>query len=355
MHRFIVSTPFLFLFRKRLFAATLAHFITGNAVSQESTSPTAAPTEVDEHIVQVEAFKVTGERLEDFGFRVSHSFDSFRSKLLNRVYTPVVDVVLPNTAASKAGIRPGDRIISSDGESAVCDTPALREWRTIQKRKWSDVATGIAGATWTLQVETAGTGEIRTVIMDLPTPPPHWGSSKWRAPQDRTPLVISEGGPLAERAEQVFNNGIWTLLRESYTRGLQLPTNAAQPYFLCYQWTLWGESGGHRMYVSQQRGRIDIVLEAIQQEQRSLFSGPATKKSPDRNLSSETTVFAVRGQAYLTSPSGELLRAHTLTGQKEISLEAARSGFEEELNFWRTKVGKKSDLWPLEIIDSPAK
>jgi hypothetical protein len=335
------------------FAAILALCITCNAISREPGTSIVVPPETDERIIEIEAFNVTGERLEDFGFRVSHSFDAFRSKGFGRVYTPVVDVVLPNTAASKAGLRPGDRIVASDGASTACDSSALREWRTIQKRKWSDVATGIAGATWKLQVESAGTAELRMINLELPTPPPHWGSSKWRAPQDRTPLVISENGVLTARAEQVFNNGIWTLLRESYTRGLQLPTDATKPYFLCYQWTLWEDSVGHRIYVSQQRGRIDIILEAIQQEQRGFFSRQAAKKSPDRNLSSETTVFAVRGQAYLTSPSGELLRAHTLSGQKEISLEAARPGFEAELRFWLTKVGKRSALWPLEIMDAP--
>jgi hypothetical protein len=312
------------------------------------TEPT--PDETGGGVVKLSAFKVTGERLEDFGFRVSHDFDSERSQKSGRVYTPVVDLVLPNTAASKAGIRPGDRIIVSDRESCLCSSSSLQEWRAIQKRKWSDVTHSVHGVSWTLQVETAGSRELRTVTLELPTPPPHWGSTKWRAPSERTPVSLPESGPLAERAEQVLNNGIWTLLRGSYVRGLQLPVDAAQPNFLCYQWTLWEGDIGHRMFVSRQRGKTDIIFELILGERRGLFQRARSKESPERNLSSETTVFATKAHAYLTSPSGELVRACTLTQQKEIALDAARAGFEAELDFWRNKVGKVSPMWPLEVL-----
>ena len=329
-------------------AFVLALVSEGLSIPLLATEPTTI--EKDDGVVKLSAFKVTGQRLEDFGFRVSHDFDSQRSQTFGRVYTPVVDLVLPHTAASKAGIRPGDRIIASDGESCLCSSSSLQEWRAIQKRKWSDVTHSVHGVSWTLQVETAGSEELRTVILDLPTPPPHWGTTRWRAPKERSPVAIPESGPLAERAEEILNNGIWTLLRGSYVRGLQLPANAAQPHFLCYQWTLWEGDIGHRMFVSHQRGQTDIIFEVILGERRGLFQRDRSKEGPERNISSETTVFANKARAYLTSPSGELVRACILAQQKEISLEAARAGFEAEVDFWLNKVGKVSPMWPLEVL-----
>lgn len=323
--------------------------------STAATSQTSATTTSND-ITEMPAFDVKGERFEDFGFRVSHDLDVVRSREIGRsIYTPVVDMVLPNTAASKAGIRPGDRVLKSDGISVANKTASMSKWRDIQHEKWAEISTGKSGVEWVLEVETAGTEELRTVKLQLPTPAPHWGSTVWRTPQDRIPVTVSEPGPLSERAEQVLNNGIWTLLRGSYVRGFKMPIDAAHPCFLCYQWTLWEGSVGHRMYVSQQRDRTDIILEAIYRQQSGLaglfsFSKPTT--TPEKNLTSATTVFAIDAMAYLTSPSGELHMAWTLARQDEVSREAAREGFEAEVNFWRTKVGKVSPLWPLEVINS---
>lgn len=304
--------------------------------------------------VRLPAFNVKGEMLEDFGFRVSPDFDVVRSKGLGRVYTPVVDMVLPNTAASKAGVRPGDRIVTADGEETGSWTSSLRKWRGIQKKKWAAVEEGKGGVPWILQVETAGTWEMRTITLQLPTPAPHWGSTVWRAPEGRTPAVVLEPGPLAERAQQILDNGIWMVLRASYVNGFKLPVDAAHPHFLCYQWTLWSGSTGHRMYVSQQRGRTDIILEAIDKDNSaSIFSGTTPAATPDQTLSSATTALAVDSRTYLTSPSGVLEKAWRLprsNRQEEIPPGVASAGFAAEVDFWLTKVGKVSSLWPLGVI-----
>ena len=316
----------------------------------------ASPADAADDPTRLPAFKVTGEQLEDFGFRISPDFDGERSTATRKIYTPVVDVVLPNTAASKAGVRPGDRILTSDGLSTANGNSSLTKWRGIQEKKWAEVATGKSGVTWTLEAETAGTLVLRTLKLQLPTPAPHWGSTIWRMPEDRTPVDVPEPGALAERAQQVLNNGIWMLLRNTYVRDFRLPIDATHPFFLCYQWTLWTGSTGHRIYVSRQRGRTDIILEAIAKEAASAFSRTAPGAAPERNLASATTVFAIEAKVYLTSPSAVLESAWELVGnnrQQEIPREAARAGFEAEMDFWLTRVGKVSPLWPLEVIASP--
>jgi hypothetical protein len=77
--------------------------IAAHAVTPESPDGAARNTR---EVVRLSPFKVSGDRLEDFGFRVSPGFDVERSTKSRRVYTPVVDVVLPNTAGAKAGVRP---------------------------------------------------------------------------------------------------------------------------------------------------------------------------------------------------------------------------------------------------------
>jgi hypothetical protein len=301
-------------------------------------------------LVELSPVKVIGSRMEDFGFRVSPGFDGERSSKGRRIYTPVVDVVLPNTAGSRAGLRPGDRILKADGKLTASGSSTLATWRELQEEKWQELATGEAKASWNLLVETAGTGELRTLELRLPTPAPHWGSGVWQAPRERAPVTVPEAGILAERAAEVLNNGIWVLLRGSYVRGFRLPVDAAHPNFLCYQWTLWRESVGHRMYVSQQRGRTDIIFEVIAREGGALFSRDVPGAYPDRNFTSATTVFAIDATAYLTSPSGALETAWRLprnNRQQEIPTEAARAGFEREVEFWTKRVGKSPGLWPL--------
>jgi hypothetical protein len=323
-----------------------------------AAGPGAGASDVGSDSTLMAPVKVTGERLEDFGLRVSPRLDGEHSTGSRRVYVPVVDAVLPNTAASKAGVRPGDRILVSDGESVATESSSSSKWRSILTAKWNEVIKAKSGVTWTLQVEAAGTSEKRLLQLQLPTPPPHWGATVWRAPTERTAIVVPEPGPLAERAQDVLNNGIWMVLRTSYVRGFQFPLDAAHPQFLCYQWTLWSGSLGHRMYVSRQRGRTDIIFEVISHEAGGWFSRFMPAVVPDRSLASMTTAQAIDSRTYLTSPSGELERAWRLpltNEQKEIPLGAARAGFEAEVDFWLTKVGKVSPLWPLEVIGSPTR
>ncbi len=341
---------------RRLCCATAALMLGASCCVAAAESKAAAP-DATADVTQLSAFKVTGEQLEDFGFRVSPSFDGERSNASRKIYSPVVDVVLPNTAASKAGVRPGDRILTADSLPTASGASSLNHWRDLQKKKWTEVASGKSGVTWTLQVETAGTLEKRMLTLQLPTPAPHWGSMVWRVPEDRIPVVVPEPGPLAERAQQVLNNGIWMLLRGSYVKGFRLPIDAAHPSFLCHQWTLWSGSIGHRIYVSRQRGRTDIIFEVIDKENTPFFASLAPVTVPERNLASATTVFAIDSRSYLTSPSGELEIAWRLprnNQQQEIPLEAARAGFEAEMDFWLKKVGKVSPRWPLGVLESGA-
>lgn len=136
---------------------------------------------------------------------------------------------------------------------------------------------------------------------------------------DRVPVVMTEPGPLAVRAEEILNHGIWMILRETYQKGFQLPTDAANPGFLCYQWTLWDAAGGHRMLVSRQRGRTDIILEAISRSNnRGLTGGGTPSRSPDETLAAATTTLATSAVAYLTSPSGRLEMALKLGRAEEL-------------------------------------
>jgi hypothetical protein len=319
--------------------------------SDTSPSPEADADDVMGDVTLLPALNASAGRIEDFGFRVSPAYDPARSSFFNRVYAPVVDVVLPNTAASRAGLEPGDRIVSSDGAPAASGSFSLKKWRRIQESKWAAVARGDSDVTWTLVVESATTQKRRTLHLRIPTPPPRWGDAVWRTP-NRPPASVTEPGPLADRARLVLDNGIHVLLRRSYLNGLQLPVDATQPYFLCHQWTLWSGSAGHRIYVSQQRGRTDIILEAISAEAAATFSENAATATPGRPISSPTTIFARESRVYLTSPSGALERAWALPRgrpQQEIPHDLARAEFQRELDFWLNKTTTASPRWPLTV------
>jgi hypothetical protein len=343
------------LVRRLALVGALVLFASAPCVADEGAPAPEANTAAGDNLGDVTTlatFNVTGERLEDFGFRVSPDYDAKRSMLLWSVVTPVVDVLLPNTAASKAGMQPGDRIVSSDGKSTAAGSFSSSKWRRIQEKKWAELAAGKENVTWTLQVESVETGELRTLTLLIPTPAPHWGASIWSAPEDRSPATVPEPGPLAEKAGIVLNHGIWTLLRGSYVRGLNIPVTPQSPYFLCYEWTLWSGDAGHRIYVSRQRGSTDVILEAISRNGRGSSSALAPA-SDGGTLTSPTTIFAVDSRAYLTSPSGWLEKAWRLSrgsGQREIPPEEARDEFEAEKDFWITKVGQVSPRWPLSLI-----
>jgi hypothetical protein len=314
-----------------------------------ATGPDAA-TATNAEPVRMGAFQVVGDMLEDFGFRVSPD-PRVRGFSFSADYCPVVDLVLPNTAASKAGVRPGDRIVRSDGASTGSFTPALGNWKSIQKKKWAQKPDAAGEITWTLEMEPILGGVARTVVLTLPTPAPHWGATVWSRPADRPLFMVTEIGPLAQRADEILNNGIWMILRESYIRGLHL---LPADMILCYQWTLWDARGGHRMYVTQQRGRTDIILEAIERATNSPGGLTPTARAPDRTLASATTTLAASAMAYLTSPTGELEAAMRLGQRQARPLGEAEAGFNAEVEFWRHHVGKTSPLWPLGVIQASA-
>jgi len=202
-------------------------------------------------------------------------------------------------------------------------------------------------------VEDIGTGESRTVTLRLPTPAPRWGGPVWHAPEGRSAAPVTETGPLAQRAQEILDHGIWMILRGSYAKGFGLVAPGVDPGTVGYQWTLWDEQGGHRMLVTQQRGPTEIVLEFIARPNQRIGGDLTPTSSPDPTLASERTVLGAKAWAYYTSPSGEL-RAALRLGRKEFLVPAeARSGFEAELDFWLHRVGKVSERWPLEIRTNP--
>lgn len=306
-----------------------------------------------EDVTIMDEFKVSAERIEDFGFRVSPWYDPKRSALLWHVFTPAVDVLLPNTAAAKAGMRVGDRIVSSDGKSTASGSFSIRKWRRLQEAKWAAFAAGKKEVTWVLGVESEGTGEFRRLELKIPTASPRWGAEVWRRPEGRPPAAVTEPGPLAARAEDVLENGIGVLLRGSYIRGLGLTVAPERVFLLGCQWTLWDGDAGHRMFVTQQNGRTEIVLEAITRETGAKLSKNAPASGPERNLASPTTVFARDSRAYLTAPDGTLRAAWMLPRsgrQCAVPPELAAVEFVREKEFWLRRVSRDAPRWPMVLI-----
>lgn len=292
-----------------------------------------------EDVISMAAYNVKADRIEDFGLRVRSRMISGDGKaniatIWFKKFAPVVSEIVPYTAAAKAGLRPGERILKSEGQSTVggpFSTGKFGQWYKTQKRKWADVAAGKKNVTWTLEVENLTTNTVRTVKLVVPTPPPYWGSSVWHAPEGRTPAVVSEPGPLAERARTILDNGIWTLIgANTFAR----PGQKEVPPFppgqepVGFKWQLGARGQGeHAIYVTQFRGRTDVIFE---------------------------TSSRVTGRwVYLTSPSGVLERAwHWQYKPKhlgETTLEEARESFAAEVDFWTTKVEKVSARWPFEV------
>lgn len=283
--------------------------------------------EDNDDIVTLQAYNAKADRIEDFGLRVW-------AKTLYGVpkggfwpkFAPMISAVVPNTAAAKAGLRPGERILKSDGQSLLSGLFSFGKWRKLQEKKWREVASGKKNVTWTLEVETPATKATRLVKLAVPTPPPHWGASIWQMPEGRTPQTVDEPGPLAERARGVLDNGIWALLdgrlamvlSHRFSFGFE-PTG--------YEWRIGNRGDGlHRIFVTQFRGHTDVFF--------------------------ETSSRATGTRVFLTSPSGALEKAWRWPRKGksgEASLEEAREGFEQELDFWTTKVGKFSPRWPFEV------
>lgn len=309
-----------------------------------------AAAAVQEPVVTMEAVQVRAEPIEEFGFRVSPDFDHVRSTQRNKLFIPVVDVILPNTAASKAGLRPGDRIVGSDGLYVGDSSRKLSSWSKAQQAKWAKILQGSDRIEWRLSLERPGQDAHVEVLLVLPTQAPKWGVGKWTVSKERESLRIREPGVLAERAEDVMRCGIWTLLRSSYVSGFALPYNDGNPAFLGYQWTIWDRGVGHRMFVSNQRGKIDIVLEVIYKSAAvpELMGSPGAQ--PDKSLLSAATVHAIDSMAFLTSVDSKLIKAWRIppdNRQGEVMYDQAQACYLAELEFWTTRVARVQGLWPL--------
>jgi hypothetical protein len=262
------------------------------------------------------AYNVKADRLEEFGFRMGGQVSFIPG---TPTYLMVMEV-FPNTAASKAGLRPGDLITKVDGRKPSVLFFALHKQ---QDKKWAELAAGKKSVAWSLEVHAPGSKEKRTVTMVIPSPPPHWGSAIWQTPEGRRPAVVKESGPLAERAREVMDHGIWTV---SYQSGfLDAPPRNVAP-LLGYEWRVVQASGTRRIWVTQQRGKTEIVL-----SRHSRDTGHST---------------------FLTSPSGALEKASHSRPKKgeEISPEEIRARFQTEFDFWLTKVQRGTGRWPFEAL-----
>jgi hypothetical protein len=265
------------------------------------------------------AFNVRADRWEEFGFRMHPYFDFIPGGTPTGVW---VAEVFPNTAAAKAGLRPGDEITKVDGRRTMSHFFTLFK---LQEKKLAELAAGKKSVTWSLGLRAPGAKETRTVTMVVPSPPPHWGSPIWRAPEGRTPAIVKEPGPLAERAREVMEHGIWTVI--PWTGFVDAPPRYVAPV-LAYEWRIVQPSGTHRIWVTQQRGKTEIVLDGH-----------------PRGSS---------GSLFLTSPSGALEKVRHWPGKKgepEISPEETRIRFQAEIDFWLTQVRRGTGRWPFETLE----
>lgn len=289
-----------------------------SAYTADTPRASDAPAEEVGEAKLMAPFNVKADRVEEFGFQMHARLDLVPGGTPSGVW---VTEVLPNTAAAKAGLRPGDEILNIDGRGLTAYFFTLFK---LQEKKLAELAAGKKSVAWSLDVRTPGTKETRAVRMVVPSPPPHWGSTPWRAPEGRTPATVKEAGPLAARAREVLDHGIWTML--PWTSFLDAPPRHVAPV-LAYEWRITEPSGLHRIWVTQQRGKTEIVL-----QHQSRSSG---------------------GSLFLTSPSGALEKAHHWGAKKdapEISPEEMRARFQAELDFWLSQVVRSTGRWPFETL-----
>ncbi|HVS53880.1 MAG TPA: PDZ domain-containing protein [Opitutaceae bacterium] len=261
-----------------------------------------------EDVTILPAFSVKGDRMEELGVRFS-----FTVGIPSSNNSVIVAEVFPNTPAAKAGLRPGERVEKIDGKSVGLGTILSLGFKPekLQRQLWSQLERGKKSVTLTMEVRAPAAKESRTVTLVLPSPPPHWGSEKWSAPEGRTPAVVKEPGPLAALAREVLDNGIWSG-RYDYSG---------------YEWRIVQPSDGRRIWVTQQHGTTEIRLE---------------HRSP------------VTGQSgFLTSPSGAMESGWCYPPGKKKKLEDAdelRAQFEQEIDFWLHRVGRVTGRWPFEAL-----
>lgn len=309
--------------------------ITSVLAAEEPVAAEEGERAGDDGIVSLSAYNVAADRIEDFGLRVSS--DATRTGrhpttmigIMTSKFAPRITAILPNTAADRSDLRPGEFILKSEGKSTVggmFSTGKFGQWSKTQKKKWKEVAAGKTDVTWTLEVEDPATKAVRTVKLVVPTPPPHWGSSMWRAPHGRSPATVEETGPLAERSRAVLDHGIWTLIDPYTAEALGWEASLGfEP--TGYEWRVATRTL-RKIVVTQFRGRTDVIL--------------------------ETSSWKTGRQVYLTSPSGVLERAWNWQrrGPKgAMSLDDARAGFEAELDFWTDKMVAGTGRWPFEVAE----
>jgi len=247
-------------------------------------------------------------RMEDLGFRYNVMIR------IPGADTVTVSEVFPNTAAAKAGLKPGDLIEKIDGKAVSVWSMGFKP-NKLQQRKWAELEAGKKSVTLTMVVRSPETKESRMVTLTLPSAPPRWGSDKWSPPEGRTPAVVKEEGPLATLAREVLDNGIWS----------------GRPDNLGYEWRIVQPAGTHRIWVTQQHGKTEITLE---------------HRSPSPEL---------EAGSFLTSPSGAMDKGHCVAPKikgkrREFSAEEVRVEFEAEIDFWLHKVGRVTGRWPFEAL-----
>lgn len=281
-----------------------------------------------EDVTVLAPYEVKGARMEDFGLRVSGNVTFGITIVPPGTNYVMVTQVFPNTAADKAGLRPGELISKVDGKSIslLMMIKLLTKLPKMQERKWAELEAGKKSVAFSLEVGAPGAKELRTVTMVIPSPGPHWGSGKWSTPAGRTPAVVPEAGPLATLAREVMNNGIWAVLENESFLGAASSRKAP---ILGYAWNIVLPSSKHRIWVTQQRGKTEIILEC-------------------RSSKTNSSLF-------LTSPSGVMDKAHCLAPKKdgkrlEFSAEEVSAQFEAEISFWLTKVGRVTGRWPFEAL-----
>jgi len=269
-----------------------------------------APERPIDDVTILPAFSVKGDRMEDLGLRL-HVLVGIPTSI-NRLS---VAEVFPNTAAAKAGLRPGEWIDMIDGKSVGLGTLLSIGFKPqkLQDRMWAELARGKASVTLSLEVRAPRAKESRTVILRLPSAGPRWGSEKWSPPEGRAAAVVKEAGPLAGLAREILDNGIWS---GSYDH-------------TGYEWRIVQLAGGRRIWVSQPEGRTEIRLE---------------HRSPETGRSE-----------FSTSPSGAMDKARCeapkIDGKRrEFSAEEIRAQFAEEIDFWLHKVGRVTGHWPFEAL-----
>lgn len=304
-----------------------------------ATEVAVDPVPVNDAIVSLAAYNVQADRIEDFGLRVeSETYSGKQANLATlwfSTYAPRISVVLPHTAAAKAGLKPGERILKSEGRSTVgglFSTGKFGHWHKTQAKKWAEVAAGKKNVTWTLEVESPGTRAVRTVDLVVPSLRPCWGASVWQKPGDRSSARVTEPGPLAARSQAVLDHGINAMVTAGLVAptiletvfGRKIPPDEA-PNGFAWQFD-HGREGMHRIVVTQFRGRTDIVLQ----------------------MGSPAAGFRI----YLTSPSGKLEQAWQWRRGKLIEDTSAETliGFEHEVALWSTKVVNGTGRWPFEIV-----